>query len=81
MKDKKGSENVVVDHLSRLEQYDKLPPDKGEINDQFMEKFLFFVEYVEPSWYTDIANHLVCGVMPQELTYSQRKKFLSEVQY
>ena len=67
--------------MLRFEQHDKLPPDKGEINDQFPNEFLFVIKYVELPWYADIENHLAYGVMPQELTYSQRKKFLSEVKH
>ena len=67
--------------MSRLEPHDKLSPDKGELKDHFPNEFLFVVEYTEPLWCADIINHLACGVMPQELTYSQRKKFLFKVKH
>ena len=57
IKDKKGVENVVVDHLSRLTiAYNKLSP---LINDEFPEESLLLVE--STPWYAHIANFLVTG--------------------
>ena len=52
IKDKKGVENVVADHLSRLTiaHNTHSPP----INDEFPEKSLLLVE--STPWYADIAN-------------------------
>jgi hypothetical protein len=30
-------------------------------------------------WYADIANYLVCKVLPPDITYQQRKKLLHDV--
>nr|CAN61491.1 hypothetical protein VITISV_001646 [Vitis vinifera] len=60
IKDKKGVENVVADHLSRLaiaHNSHGLP-----INDDFPEEALMLVE-VAP-WYAHIANYLVTNMMP-----------------
>ena len=53
IRDKKGVENVVVDHLSRLtiEHNTHNPP----INDEFPEESLLFVE--NTPWYAHIANY------------------------
>ncbi|RVW66466.1 Retrovirus-related Pol polyprotein from transposon 17.6 [Vitis vinifera] len=62
IKDKKGVENVVADHLSRLaitHNSHGLP-----INDDFPEESLMLVE-VAP-WYAHIANYLVTGEVPSE---------------
>ena len=62
IRDKKGVENVVADHLSRLViSHDShgLP-----INDDFPEEFLMSIE-VAP-WYSHIANFLVTGEVPSE---------------
>ena len=55
IKDKKGVENVVVDHLSRLTIAHNThnPP----INDEFPEESLLLVE--NAPWYAHIANFLV----------------------
>ena len=52
IRDKKGVENVVADHLSRLTITHNThnPP----INDEFPEESLFLVE--EAPWYAHIAN-------------------------
>ena len=52
IKDKKGSENVVADHLSRLER-DK-PEMSIDINEIFPDEQIFGVEIVP--WYADIVN-------------------------
>ncbi|RVW80506.1 Retrovirus-related Pol polyprotein from transposon opus [Vitis vinifera] len=57
IKDKKGMENVVADHQSRLaitHNSHSLP-----INDDFLEESLMLME-VTP-WYAHIANYLVTG--------------------
>ena len=62
IKDKKGVENVVADHLSRLaitHNSHGLP-----INDDFPEESLMLVE-VAP-WYAHIANYLVTVEVPSE---------------
>ena len=62
IKDKKGVENVVADHLSRLaiaHNSHSLP-----INDDFPEESLMLME-VAP-WYAHIANYLVTGEVPSE---------------
>ncbi|RVW73185.1 Retrovirus-related Pol polyprotein from transposon opus [Vitis vinifera] len=70
IKDKKGVENVVVDHLSRLaiaHNSHGLP-----INDDFPDEFLMLVE-VAP-WYAHIANYLVIGKVPNEWKAQDKKK-------
>ena len=62
IKDKKGVENVVADHLSRLviaHNSHSLP-----INDDFPEESLMFL--VKSPWYAHIANYLVTSEIPSE---------------
>ena len=60
IKDKKGVENVVADHLSRLTIAHNThnPP----INDEFPEESLLLVE--EAPWYAHITNYLAIGELP-----------------
>ena len=62
IKDKKGVENVVADHLSILtiahNTYN--PP----INDEFLEESLLLVE--NTPWYAHIANFLAIGYLPAD---------------
>ncbi|RVW22512.1 Retrovirus-related Pol polyprotein from transposon 17.6 [Vitis vinifera] len=63
--DKKGVENVLADHLSRLviaHDSHGLP-----INDDFPEESLMSIE-VAP-WYSHIANYLVTGEVPRILSH------------
>ena len=79
VRDKKGSENLVADHLSRLDQdglkknYDGMP-----INETFYDEHLLMVASKELPWYADIANYLVSGTLPYGMDYRQRKKFLHD---
>ena len=67
IKDKKGSDNVIVDHLSRLERTAGI--EKGaEIAEFFCNEQLLMLS-VQAPWYADIANYLSCGIMPCEFNY------------
>ena len=77
IKEKKGSENVVADHLSRLES-DKRIEDCTEIEESFPDKQLLAMEAHFPC-YVDFVNYLACNVLPPGLSSQQKKKFLSDV--
>ena len=71
IKDKKGTENLVADHLSRLEW----ASDVIQVNDDFPDEHLLVVEEkrVDP-WFSDYVNYLVAKVVPQEFNYQKKKK-------
>ena len=75
IKDKKGTENVVADHLSRIvtETY----CEKTPINDNFPDEQLFSVT-ITP-WFANIVNFLVTGKMPPHWSSQDKRKFLNEV--
>ena len=64
IKDKKGVENVVVDHLSRLTTEPSF--DITPINDTFPNDVLFFVATIP--WFANIVNFLITGEIPSQLT-------------
>ena len=67
IKDKKGSDNVIADHLSRVEK--TTVKGKGtELIENFPDEQLFQLSFQLP-WYVDIVNFLACGVMPPEFNY------------
>ncbi|RVW21420.1 Retrovirus-related Pol polyprotein from transposon 17.6 [Vitis vinifera] len=75
IRDKKGVENVVADHLSRLviaHDSHGLP-----INDDFPEKSLMSIE-VAP-WYSHIANYLVTGEVPSGWSAQDKKHFFAKI--
>ena len=64
IKDKKGSENVIDDHLSKLEK--TTIHEKGsEITENFPDEQLFMLSIQIP-WYADIVNYFACEIMPYE---------------
>ena len=75
IKDKKGVENVVADHLSQL-----VPESNSHgvpIGDSFPDEQLFSL--VHCPWYADIVNYLVTGQIPTQWTSQQKKKFLADI--
>ncbi|KAI3469034.1 hypothetical protein Pfo_025697 [Paulownia fortunei] len=76
IKDKKGSENVVADYLSRLEH--KNENFEGPIKEFFPDEFILAIKDNLP-WYVDFVNYLTGGLLPPDLTYHQKKKFLHDV--
>ncbi|OMO62746.1 reverse transcriptase [Corchorus capsularis] len=79
IRDKKGSENLVADHLSRLEQEDKV--DDVPINDSFPDENLMAVKDANVPWFADFVNFLVSDEVPLGLNHHQKKKFFSEVKH
>ena len=67
IKDKKGSDNVIADHLSRMEKTIE-EENKIEIVENFPDKKLFLLS-VQVPWYADIVNYLACGIMPHEFNH------------
>ncbi|XP_059315748.1 uncharacterized protein LOC132066456 [Lycium ferocissimum] len=80
IKDRKGSENQVADHLSRLED----PPDEiSDIREEFPDEHIYKITTIvnRPPWFADIANYLVGGWIPKDYSYEQRKKIKKEMRY
>ena len=66
IKDKKGTENLVADHLSRLEG----ARDDFPVNDEFPYEKLFSIEDKRAvPWFADFVNYLVAKVVPPEFNY------------
>ncbi|KAM6596464.1 hypothetical protein CsatA_006988 [Cannabis sativa] len=80
IKDKKGTENLVADHLSRLELEESQNTKEVQINEQFPDEQLFSVrESLMVPWYADYVNYLAANITPLELSRQQLKKFFSEL--
>ncbi|XP_015158637.1 uncharacterized protein [Solanum tuberosum] len=78
VKDRKGCDNQVVDHLSRLEA-EKKEELELEINDSFLDEQVLASTLDLIPWFADFANFLVSDLMPEGLTFQQRKRFLHDV--
>ena len=76
IKDKKGSDNVIADHLSRLEKTTE--EEKGsEIAKNFPNEKLFLLA-VQTPWDADIVNYLACGIMPYDFSNQQKRKLRTD---
>ena len=75
IKDKKGVENVVADHLSRIIFSDSI--EQSPIPNNFLDEQLFSISKLP--WFADIANYLVTSNYPKQWGQQDKKKFLVEV--
>jgi len=66
IKDNKGSENMVADHLSKLVNED-VTSKEVEIRDKFPNESLFLI--VRRPWFADMANFKAAGVIPKDLNW------------
>ncbi|KAI3769069.1 hypothetical protein L6452_00165 [Arctium lappa] len=75
--DRKGVDNQVADHLSRLE---KPSEDKGErdIIETFPDERILMLQHSELPWFADMANYLACGIRPSDYSGQMFKKFLHD---
>ncbi|KAB2632567.1 hypothetical protein D8674_028814 [Pyrus ussuriensis x Pyrus communis] len=75
IRDKKGSDNVVADHLSRLNENHGVGQPLP-LNESFPDEQLLVIQEQEP-WYADFVNYLACGIMRDDISFQERKKFLA----
>ncbi|XP_062006666.1 uncharacterized protein LOC133723817 [Rosa rugosa] len=82
IKDKKGCENVVADHLSRLVHSSKEEEDALHLKETFPDEQLFEVQELgsegkmndrtlEP-WFADIVNYKATKLIPDKFTRAQK---------
>ncbi|XP_078166211.1 uncharacterized protein LOC144560859 [Carex rostrata] len=81
IRDKKGTENSVADHLSRLRHDSKDKEEDLPIDDSFPDESLFAISSMAAPWYADYVNFLACDVLPPDLSYQQKKKFFADLKY
>ena len=75
IKDKKGTENVVAYHFSRLTT--NLRSGITPIDDYFPDESLLFVSTMP--WFANIVNFLVSGQLPAHWSTQDKRKFLNKV--
>ncbi|GJY47809.1 reverse transcriptase domain-containing protein [Tanacetum coccineum] len=79
IKDRKGTENVTADHLSRIENDES--SDDSEVDDNFLGETLMEINTKDVLWFTDFANYLVTDIIPKGMTYQQKNKFFSDLKH
>ena len=78
IKDKKGAENHVADHLSRLRTEDI---QTKTIRETFPDKQLNVLHSSTRPWYADLVNCLVTKEFPPGLSTSQKDKLRADAKY
>ncbi|XP_072084584.1 uncharacterized protein [Arachis hypogaea] len=78
IRDKKGVENKVADHLSRI------PHDKGgahdtSVNELFPDEQLMTVH--KAPWFADIANFKATGALLPEINKHKKRKLINDAKY
>ncbi|GJU52708.1 reverse transcriptase domain-containing protein [Tanacetum coccineum] len=79
IKDRKGTKNVVADHLSRIENDES--SDDSEVDDNFPRETLMEINIKNEPWFADFANYLVGDIIPKGMTYQQKNKFFSDLKH
>ncbi|XP_074267144.1 uncharacterized protein LOC141590451 [Silene latifolia] len=77
IRDKKGVENVVADHLSQL--FHENVKDGLLIDDSLPDDQLFTLALMDVPWYVDYVNYLVSRVIPHDYDSHKRKKFFHDL--
>ena len=68
IKDKKGSENVMADHLSRLVN-EEVTQEEQDIRDEFPDESVLHVH--ERPWFADMAGYMAGGIIPSDFNWNQ----------
>nr|GEZ72221.1 reverse transcriptase domain-containing protein [Tanacetum cinerariifolium] len=82
--DTKGEENLVADHLSRLENPYKNVLDPKEINKKFPLETLSMVTFCGDSsapWFADFTNYHAGNFIVKGMTSQQKNKFFKDVKH
>ncbi|CAN6688478.1 unnamed protein product [Malus baccata var. baccata] len=79
IKDKKGSENVVANHLSRL-VHSNTEEDLIPLRESFPDEQLFSLKIID-LWYADIINYKVIKKIPDDFTRAQKDKLVKTAKY
>ncbi|RDY12168.1 Retrovirus-related Pol polyprotein, partial [Mucuna pruriens] len=75
IRDKKGAENSVADHLRTEREEDFMP-----IKDQFPDEQLLHIKTFTP-WFADICNYVATSQYPPEASRLYKEKLQSDAKY
>nr|GEY68850.1 reverse transcriptase domain-containing protein [Tanacetum cinerariifolium] len=81
IRDKKGSENLTADHLSKLENPRKDVLENKDINENFPLETLGSLSSGSTPWFADIENFHARNFIKKGLTSQQKKKFFKDVKH
>nr|GEX80275.1 DNA-directed DNA polymerase [Tanacetum cinerariifolium] len=75
--DRKCTENVTADHLSRIKN--KETSDDNEVDDNFPGETLMEINTEDDPWFADFANYLASDIIPKGMTYQQKNIFFLDM--
>ncbi|XP_020987742.1 uncharacterized protein LOC110275804 [Arachis duranensis] len=78
IRDKKGVENKVTDHLSRI-PCEKDDAHDTSVNEFFLDEQLMMIH--KAPWFADIANFKAAGDLPPGINKYQRRKLINDAKY
>nr|GEX12133.1 reverse transcriptase domain-containing protein [Tanacetum cinerariifolium] len=78
IRNKKGSQNLAVDHLSRLKNPHKNVLENKDINENFSLETLGNLSSDSTPWFADIENFHARNFIKKGLTSQQKKKFFKD---
>nr|GEV61310.1 reverse transcriptase domain-containing protein [Tanacetum cinerariifolium] len=81
VRDKKGAENLVADHLSRLENSHKDVFKNKDINENFPLETLGKISSGSNPWFADFANFNAGNFIVKGMSSQQKKKFFKDVKH
>nr|GFA21768.1 reverse transcriptase domain-containing protein [Tanacetum cinerariifolium] len=84
VRDKKGSENLAADHLSRLENHHQSVLDKKEINETFPLEILNMVSFrgnLSTLLFIDFANYHAGNFVVNRMSSQQKNKFFKDMKH
>ena len=72
IQDKKGCENTIADHLSRMSPIEERE-EKHLISDEFVDDRILAV--IGVSWFVDYENYLVGGIILDHVDFNRKNFF------
>nr|GEU58631.1 enzymatic polyprotein [Tanacetum cinerariifolium] len=81
IRDKKGTENLAVDHLSRLENPHKDVFKNKDINENFPLETLGKISSGSTPWFANFANFHAGNFIVKGMSSQQKKKFFKDVKH
>ena len=73
LKDKKGSTNIVADHLSRI-----IVQNFEPLTESFPDEQILAISQTHHPWFAHIVNYKVAGRIPLDWTQHERNKFFAK---
>ena len=79
IRDKKGCDNLVANHLSTLIN-EKVTKKEKEIKEELPNKALMAISFKDKDypWFADMVNFKATGQPPEVMTFHKRKRFFRE---